>query len=142
MSQRTPPRGIVHISDLQQPEIEGAPMAPRQTARRLLVAVPALALALGVTACSPPNQQPADPDAPYTLPTYSEEAQPTTSAAPAPESAGGVDATEEEFLEGTPTQTTNPGDGLFGDPVGVDDAQGIDGGVVPEAERLPGVANN
>lgn len=49
-------------------------MAPRQTARRLLVAAPALALtALAVTACSPPNEEPADPDAPYTLPTYTEE---------------------------------------------------------------------
>lgn len=118
-------------------------MAPRQTARRLLVAVPALALALGVTACSPPNQQPADPDAPYTLPTYSEEAQPTTSAAPAPESAGGVDAAEEEFLEGTPTVATTPrDDGLFGDPVGVDNAEGADGPVVPTALRQPGVTAN
>lgn len=51
-------------------------MAPRQTARRLLVAAPALALtALAVTACSPPNEQPADPDAPYTLPTYTEESK-------------------------------------------------------------------
>ncbi|HMT49794.1 hypothetical protein [Dietzia sp. UBA5065] len=52
-------------------------MAPRQTARRLLVAAPALALALAVTACSPPNEQPANPDAPYTLPTYSEEPKAT-----------------------------------------------------------------
>lgn len=49
-------------------------MAPRQTARRLMVAVPAFALAFAVTACSPPNEQPADPDAPYTLPTYTGEA--------------------------------------------------------------------
>lgn len=48
-------------------------MAPRQTVRRLLVAAPALALALAVTACSPPNEQPADPDAPYTLPSYTDE---------------------------------------------------------------------
>lgn len=54
-------------------------MAPRQTARRLLVAAPALALALAVTACSPPNEEPADPNAPYTLPTYSEEAEANTS---------------------------------------------------------------
>lgn len=45
-------------------------MAPRQTARRLLVAAPALALAFAVTACSPPGEEPGDPDAPYTLPTY------------------------------------------------------------------------
>ena len=50
-------------------------MAPRQTARRLLVAAPVLALALAVTACTPPNEQPADPDAPYTLPTYTGEAE-------------------------------------------------------------------
>lgn len=53
-------------------------MAPRQTVRRLLVAAPALALALAVTACSPPNEQPADPDAPYTLPSYTDEAGSTT----------------------------------------------------------------
>ena len=33
-------------------------MAPRQTARRILVAAPALALAFAVAACSP-NQEPA-----------------------------------------------------------------------------------
>ena len=61
----------------------------------------------------------------------------------APESAGGVDEAEEQWLEGTPTPTTNPGLGLFGDPVGVDEAEGVDGPVVPEAERQPGdVANN
>ena len=53
-------------------------MAPRQTARRILVAAPALALAFAVAACSP-NQEPADPDAPYTLPTYSEESAPHSS---------------------------------------------------------------
>lgn len=118
-------------------------MAPRQTARRLLVAAPALLLALGVTACSPPNEQPADPDAPYTLPSYSEDPKPPTTTPVAPVSAGGVDAAEEEFLQGTPTPTTSPGLGLFGDPVGVDEAEGVDGPVVPEGERQPGdVANN
>ena len=118
-------------------------MAPRQTARRLLVAAPALLLALGVTACSPPNEQPADPDAPYTLPTYYEDAKPPTTTPLAPESVGGVDEAEESFLEGTPPPTTNPGMGLFGDPVGVDEAEGVDGPVVPEDARQPGaVANN
>ncbi|MDX2356133.1 hypothetical protein [Dietzia sp. PP-33] len=55
-------------------------MAPRQTARRLLVAVPALALAFAVTACTPPNEEPADPDAPYTLPTYTGDAEAEESA--------------------------------------------------------------
>ncbi|HJC60102.1 MAG TPA: hypothetical protein H9755_07205 [Candidatus Dietzia intestinigallinarum] len=118
-------------------------MAPRQTARRLLVAAPALALALGVTACSPPNEQPADPDAPYTLPSFSEDPEPPTTTPLAPESAGGVDEAEEQWLEGTPTPTTDPGLGLFGDPVGVDEAEGVDGPVVPDAERQPGdIANN
>ena len=46
-------------------------------------------------------------------------------------------------LEGTPTPTTDPGLGLFGDPVGVDEAEGVDGPVVPDAERQPGdIANN
>lgn len=118
-------------------------MAPRQTARRLLVAAPALLLALGVAACSPPNEQPADPDTPYTLPTYSEDPAPPTTTAPAPESVGGVGETEEDWLEGTPTPTTDPGLGLFGDPVGVDEAEGVDGPIVPEDARQPGgVANN
>ena len=48
-------------------------MTSRQYARRLLVAAPALALtALAAAACTPPHEQPADPDAPYTLPSYSE----------------------------------------------------------------------
>ena len=118
-------------------------MAPRQTARRLLVAAPALALALGLAACSPPNEQPADPDAPYTLPSYTLDPTTAPTTSPAPESAGGVDASEEELLEGTPTPTTHPGLGLDGDPVGVDEADGVDGPVVPEAERQPGgVAGN
>lgn len=66
-------------------------MAPRQTARRLLVAAPALALALAVTACSPPNEQPADPDAPYTLPTYTEEA-----GSPSPEAHTNAEETNTE----------------------------------------------
>ncbi|MCT1514912.1 hypothetical protein [Dietzia cercidiphylli] len=74
MSPRTLLAGARALSDLQLSEIEGALMAPRQTARRLMVAVPAFALAFAVTACSPPNEQPADPDAPYTLPTYTGEA--------------------------------------------------------------------
>ncbi|GAA1716696.1 hypothetical protein [Dietzia cercidiphylli] len=74
MSPRTLPAGARALSDLQLSEIEGALMAPRQTARRLIVAVPAFALAFAVTACTPPNEQPADPDAPYTLPTYTGEA--------------------------------------------------------------------
>lgn len=112
-------------------------MAPRQTARRLLVAAPALVLALGVTACSPPNEQPADPDAPYTLPSYTLDPTTPTTTSIAPESAGGVDAEEEQFLEGTPTENTNPGLGLLGDPIGEENAQGQDGAVVPEAEREP-----
>lgn len=80
-------------------------MAPRQTARRLLVAAPALALALAVTACSPPNEEPADPNAPYTLPTYSEEAE-----APTPEaehSSAGETVTVVEtttVVEGAPAE--------------------------------------
>ena len=67
-------------------------MAPRQTARRLMVAVPALALAFAVTACSPPNEQPADPDAPYTLPTYTGEA--------GSEAEENADETQAEGVEG------------------------------------------
>ncbi len=117
-------------------------MAPRQTARRLLVAAPALLLALGVAACSPPNEQPADPDTPYTLPTYTGDPAPATTTPLAPESAGGVDEAEEQWIEGTPTPTTSTGLGLFGDPTGVDEAEGADGPVVPDSERIPGIANN
>lgn len=72
-------------------------MAPRQTARRLLVAAPALAIAaLAVTACSPPNQQPADSDASYTLPTYSEAPKASTSEkAPEHTAATGTEAPQE-----------------------------------------------
>lgn len=50
-------------------------MAPRQSARRLLAVAPAVAAAaLVLTACYPPNEQPADPDHEYTLPTYTEPA--------------------------------------------------------------------
>ncbi|MFN3600245.1 MAG: hypothetical protein ACK4M5_12210 [Dietzia cercidiphylli] len=67
-------------------------MAPRQTARRLMVAVPALALAFAMTACTPPNEEPADPDAPYTLPTYTEE--------PGSEAEENADEAEVEGAEG------------------------------------------
>ena len=67
-------------------------MAPRQTARRLMVAVPAFALAFAVTACTPPNEQPADPDAPYTLPTYTGEA--------GSEAEENADETQAEGVEG------------------------------------------
>ena len=148
MSRRTPPYGTVHLSDLQQPEIEGAPMAPRQTVRRLLVAVPALALALGVTACSPPNEQPADADAPYTLPTYSEEAEHTT-AHEEPEAAEDSEATEgTEGAEGTdaegapaagvPAETAVPGAAETG--VAGDQAAGGQG--APGAAPAPAVPAN
>lgn len=82
-------------------------MAPRQTARRLLVAAPALAIAaLAVTACSPPNQQPADPDASYTLPTYSEAPKASTSEkAPEHTAATGTEAPH----EGAATPAAEPG---------------------------------
>ena len=81
-------------------------MAPRQTARRLLVAVPALALALGVAACSPPNEQPADADAPYTLPTYTGEAEPGS----APETEGDPSDGSAEGLHGEATTPAEPTD--------------------------------
>jgi len=85
-------------------------MAPRQTARRLLVAAPALALALGVSACSPPNEQPAAPDAPYTLPTYTGEAG--SGSSPEGDPAGG----DEEGLhsEATTAVPTTPGQPVDG----------------------------
>lgn len=149
MSRRTPPYGIVHLSDLQQPEIEGAPMAPRQTVRRLLVAVPALAIALGVTACSPPNEQPADADAPYTLPTYSEEAKHTTAheepeAAESTGTADGAEGTEGTGAEGAPTETAVPGaaeTGVAGAPTAaVDPAPGAQ--VAPGAAPAPAAPAN
>ncbi|AWH96521.1 hypothetical protein [Dietzia psychralcaliphila] len=73
-------------------------MAPRQTARRLMVAVPALALAFAVSACTPPNEQPADPDAPYTLPTYTEE--PGSEAEADAEEAAVEDAEDEAAVDG------------------------------------------
>jgi len=64
-------------------------MTSRQTARRLLVAAPALALtALAAGACHPPNEKPSDSDASYTLPSYSEEAKPSSSKPAAPEHTG------------------------------------------------------
>ena len=78
-------------------------MAPRQTARRLLVAAPALALAFTVAACSPPNEQPAEADAPYTLPSYTEDAKPTTSI-PAPQ-----ETTPADSAEGDATEAGMPG---------------------------------
>ncbi|KAA0918793.1 hypothetical protein [Dietzia sp. ANT_WB102] len=78
-------------------------MAPRQTARRLLVAAPALALAFAVAACSPPNEQPAEADAPYTLPSYTEDARPTSSI-PAPQ-----ETTPADSAEGDATETGMPG---------------------------------
>lgn len=86
-------------------------MAPRQTARRLLVAAPALAIAaLAVTACSPPNEKPADPDAPYTLPTYSEEPKATTSeAAPHGGTSASETTAEETPAEGAPAEGGQPG---------------------------------
>ena len=126
MSRRIPPRHPAawdaKLSDMKPPEIEGAPMAPRQTARRLLVAAPALALtAFAVTACSPPNEKPADSDAPYTLPTYSEEpkatsettttseAEETTSETTAPQGAEG-DAPEGEQAPGEGAEAPAPGE--------------------------------
>src|SRR5699024_6111023 len=90
-------------SEMQPSQIQGAHMAPRQTARRLLIAVPAVALtALATAACSPPNEQPADADAPYTLPTYSEENEATsTQETTSPE--GAADESEgEQVDEGMP----------------------------------------
>ena len=121
-------------------------MAPRQTARRLLVAAPALALALAVTACSPPNEQPAEPDAPYTLPTYSEEAQPTTSST-APEAADGQNAGVEgaegamgegaaaEGSEGAAGENAQSGVGANGAATGADQqtGQGMNAPAAPPA---------
>ena len=86
-------------------------MAPRQTARRLLVAAPALALALGVSACSPPSEQPAAPDAPYTLPTYTGEAG--AGSSPEGDPADG----DEEGLhrEATTAAPTTPGQPVEGE---------------------------
>ena len=77
-------------------------MAPRQTARRLLVAAPALAIAFAVTACSPPGEQPADPDAPYTLPTYTGDADAPDTASEDAADAGAtttVEVTDVEVVE-------------------------------------------
>lgn len=110
-------------------------MAPRQTARRLLVAAPALALAFAVAACSPPNEQPAEADAPYTLPSYSEDAKPTTSI-PETQETTAVDSAE-DFQGGT-TATGIPGEG--GDEGG-GQATTDDGlVVVPGAEQPAGGA--
>jgi len=82
-------------------------MAPRQTARRLLVAAPALALALGVSACSPPSEQPAAPDAPYTLPTYTgSESSPEGDAA-----HGDEEGLHREATTAVPTTPGQPVDG-------------------------------
>lgn len=110
-------------------------MAPRQTARRLLVAAPALALAFAVAACSPPNEQPADPDAPYTLPTYTEDAEPTTSIPAPPET------TEADTIDDFEAGTTEPGT-----PAGEDGDEGggqattDDGLIVPGPEQQAGNA--
>ena len=111
-------------------------MAPRQTARRLLVAAPALALALAVTACSPPNEQPADPDAPYTLPTYSEEAEPTTSST-APEAAEGENA-EGAAAEGTAGEGA-AAEGTAAEGTAAEGAEtGVDGVATGDAQAVPG----
>lgn len=109
-------------------------MAPRQTARRLLVAAPALALAFAVAACSPPNEQPAEADAPYTLPSYTEDAHPTTSV-PATEETTAVDSAED--FEGGTTATGVPGEG--GDEGG-GQATTDDGLVVPGTAQQGGQA--
>ena len=110
-------------------------MAPRQTVRRLLVAAPALALALAVAACSPPNEQPAEADAPYTLPSYTEDAAPTSSIpetqeTDVPEGAG-------DFEPGV-TETGTPG-GEGGDEGG-GQATTDDGIVVPGTGQQAGNA--
>lgn len=110
-------------------------MAPRQTARRLLVAAPALALAFAVAACSPPNEQPADADAPYTLPSYTEDAEPTTSI-PATQETTAVDGAE-DFEPGT----TEPGvPGEEGGDEGGGQATTDDGLVVPGPDQQAGDA--
>ena len=110
-------------------------MAPRQTARRILVAAPALALAFAVAACSP-NQEPADPDAPYTLPTYSEESAPAP-ATSIPETQETDDPdTIQDFEAGT-TATGIPGEG--GDEGG-GQATTDDGLPVPGPEQQAGSA--
>lgn len=87
-------------------------MAPRQTARRLMVAVPAFALAFAVTACSPPNEQPADPDAPYTLPTYTgeadSEAEENADEAEVEGAEGAVEGEEDILVEGQADPATPP----------------------------------
>ncbi|AWH93045.1 hypothetical protein [Dietzia lutea] len=108
-------------------------MAPRQTARRILVAAPALALAFAVAACSP-NQEPADPDAPYTLPTYTEDAVPH-SVIPETQETDDPD-TIEDFEAGT-TATGLPGEG--GDEGG-GQATTDDGLPVPGPEQQAGSA--
>ena len=54
-------------------------MAPRTTARRLLVAAPAVALvALAATACHPPHEKASDePNADYTLPSFTVAPEPS-----------------------------------------------------------------
>lgn len=54
-------------------------MAPRTTARRLLVAAPAVALvALAATGCRPPNEKASEePNAGYTLPSYTVAPEPS-----------------------------------------------------------------
>ncbi|MGN0101840.1 hypothetical protein [Dietzia sp. CH92] len=111
-------------------------MAPRQTARRLLVAAPALALAFAVAACSPPNQQPAEADAPYTLPTYSEESAPGH-ATSIPETQETDDPDTIEDFRGGTTATGIPGEG--GDEGG-GQATTDDGLPVPGAEQQAGSA--
>ncbi|HJC29763.1 MAG TPA: hypothetical protein H9759_10245 [Candidatus Dietzia intestinipullorum] len=104
-------------------------MAPRQTARRLLIAVPAVALtALATAACSPPNEQPADADAPYTLPTYSEENEATsTQETTSPE--GAADESEGEQVD----------EGMPGEGEGMPGAEGaVPGAEAPVEGAAPG----
>ena len=108
-------------------------MAPRQTARRLIVAVPAFALAFAVTACSPPNEQPADPDAPYTLPTYTGEA--------GSEAEENADETQAEGVEGEGVEGEGAVEGeedlLVEVPVGEQPVEGQADPASPPAQPAP-----
>lgn len=104
-------------------------MAPRQTARRLMVAVPAFALAFAMTACTPPGEEPADPDAPYTLPTYTGEADAEA------EDAAVVEGAEVEGAEVEVVEVEE--DVLVEVPVGDQPAQGQTGTAVSPAQPAP-----
>lgn len=111
-------------------------MAPRQTARRLLVAAPALALAFAVTACSPPNEQPGDPDAPYTLPTYTGDADAPDTEATA-DTEDGDDAEATTTVEVTDVEVVDELDVIEGGPL--EGAPGEEDIVVEVPfEELPG----